>query len=323
MFRSDINLLRAISVIGVVFYHFEAYFITGGFIGVDVFFVISGFLMTKIVHTRLEENNFSYFSFFKRRCERIIPPLACMILVFLIINWFFSYSIYYREQGKHGLASLGFLSNLIYWQESNYFDSASKGKLFLHTWSLSVEWQFYLLYPLILMFSKRIFSLSSNRYIVAFISVVSFSLCIWGSSRYPSATFYLLPTRSWEMTLGGMAFLYSCDLRLQARKFVSICGLSVILFSMFFFDESDLWPSYYSLIPTISAALVIWSQYESRFFRLKILVWIGLSSYSIYLWHWPFLAMRFNGFIDANNILLFVFLALVSWLSYYFLERKR
>ena len=147
-FRQDINGLRAIAVIAVVLFHFNASWMPGGFAGVDVFFVISGFLMTGIIFRGIEQENFSILKFYVARANRIIPALAVLCLVLLVFGWFYLTPLDYKALGKHAASSVAFLSNIIYWRESGYFDAASHEKWLLHTWSLSVEWQFYILYPL-------------------------------------------------------------------------------------------------------------------------------------------------------------------------------
>lgn len=149
-FREDINALRAIAVASVVLFHFNHDWLPGGFAGVDVFFVISGFLMTMIIVKGLEKESFSILSFYEARVRRIIPALAVLCFVLMFLGLFLLSPIDYLNLGKHSAASLTFLSNIVYWTESNYFDSSSNEKWLLHTWSLSVEWQFYLIYPVVL-----------------------------------------------------------------------------------------------------------------------------------------------------------------------------
>ena len=158
-FRKDINGLRAIAVIGVVLFHFNPSWMPGGFAGVDVFFVISGFLMTKIIFRGLEQDSFSVLKFYVARANRIIPALSLLCLVLLSVGWLFLSPLEYRALGKHIVSSITFISNIIYWTESGYFDAASQGKWLLHTWSLSLEWQFYIIYPLILVAMKQFLSL--------------------------------------------------------------------------------------------------------------------------------------------------------------------
>ena len=307
-------------MLGVVTYHFNSEILPGGFVGVDIFFVISGYLMTKIIMKKLESSSFSYFEFMERRSKRIVPPLALMVLFFLAVNWSFAYTCYYEEQGKHGLESLIFISNITFWRESGYFEAVSSGKLFLHTWSLSVEWQFYLIYPIVLLLISKVMPLRYVKYVLLFGFMLSYLICIFGAYKYQSANFYLLPSRAWEMLLGALAFVFSFKFKDDATA--SFLGIILILLSMFFIDASIVWPSWYSMVPALGAFLVIWSDVDWRFYGYRIFQYLGLMSYSIYLWHWPFLAMKFNGFLDLNAYLIFFFVVILSSCSYFMVERK-
>ena len=165
-FRQDINGLRAIAVIAVVLFHFNASWMPGGFAGVDVFFVISGFLMTGIIFRGIEQENFSILKFYVARANRIIPALAVLCLVLLVFGWFYLTPLDYKALGKHAASSVAFLSNIIYWRESGYFDAASHEKWLLHTWSLSVEWQFYILYPLVLVAMRKFMSIKTMKFLL-------------------------------------------------------------------------------------------------------------------------------------------------------------
>ena len=178
-FREDINGLRAIAVIAVVLFHFNSSWMPGGFAGVDVFFVISGFLMTGIIFKGLEQENFSILRFYVARANRIIPALALLCIILLIFGWFFLSPTEYKALGKHAVSSVGFISNNIYWLESGYFDSSSHEKWLLHTWSLSVEWQFYIIYPIILVLSSKVLSLKMTKRMLLFGTVIGFFSVYW------------------------------------------------------------------------------------------------------------------------------------------------
>lgn len=208
-FRTDINGLRAWAIIGVVIFHFNLFGLNGGFAGVDVFFVISGFLMAGIIQRGLNSQDFSIWRFYKARAKRIIPPLSILVLFLLVIGYFNLSFLEYKNLSKHALASLLFISNILYWTESGYFDVDSHAKELLHTWSLSVEWQYYMLIPFLFLF---FFKISKNKGISwggGSVFIISFFLCIVFSSLKPSAAFYLLPTRAWELCLGGVIYLIS------------------------------------------------------------------------------------------------------------------
>ncbi|GAL07089.1 O-antigen acetylase [Photobacterium aphoticum] len=203
-FRADINGLRALAVIAVVLFHFNPSWVPGGFAGVDVFFVISGFLMTGIIFRGFENSNFSIINFYVARANRIIPALSVVCLALLVFGWFYLTPLDYRALGKHVTSSMGFLSNVIYWRESGYFDTASHSKWLLHTWSLSVEWQFYMIYPVVLVLLKKCMSLTNIKRLLVAGTTIGFILSAYATYRWPNPAYFLLPTRAWEMMMGGL-----------------------------------------------------------------------------------------------------------------------
>ena len=207
-FRSDINGLRAIAVIAVVLFHFNSSWLSGGFAGVDVFFVISGFLMTGIIFRGLEQECFSISKFYAARAKRIVPALSVLVIVCLVIGYAVLSPVEYLELNKHAVGSISFISNFIYWTEAGYFDSASGSKWLLHTWSLSVEWQFYILYPIVLVCLKRFMTLNQIKMFILTGAFLGFLLSVYSTTRWPSLSYYLLPTRAWEMMFGGLAYIY-------------------------------------------------------------------------------------------------------------------
>lgn len=285
-FRKDINGLRAIAVIAVVLFHFNSDWIPGGFAGVDVFFVISGFLMTGIIFKGLELDNFSIMKFYLDRANRIVPALASLCFVLLIFGWFYLTPLEYKALGKHAASSISFLSNIIYWKESGYFDSASYGKWLLHTWSLSVEWQFYIIYPLTLIVMRKFISLKSMKFFLLISAIIGFLFCVYSTYEWPDASYYLLTARAWEMIFGGVAYLY--PINIKNKKIVELIGFGLILISYFYISEIDLWPGYWSIIPVFGSFLIIQAQRSSSLITGNIFFQkIGSWSYSIYLWHWP------------------------------------
>ena len=287
-FRYDINGLRAIAVIAVVLFHFNPAWVPGGFAGVDVFFVISGFLMTGIIFRGLENNNFNLFKFYVARANRIIPALAVLCLTLLIFGWFYLAPLDYKLLGKHTYKSLFFVSNHTYLKEAGYFDSSSYEKWLLHTWSLSVEWQFYILYPIVIIFLKRYLSLENlKRWILTGV-VLGFILNVIATIKWPDSAYYLLPTRAWEMMMGGVAFLYPCSLSESRKKAVEFTGLSLILGSYAFVSSDIPWPGHFALLPVLGAYLMIVANQQSSFITNNTFFqYLGKWSYSIYLWHWP------------------------------------
>lgn len=287
-FRKDINGLRALAVIAVVLFHFNPSWVPGGFAGVDVFFVISGFLMTSIIFKGLDSGDFSILRFYFARANRIIPALAVMCLFLLIFGWFYLTPVDYKDLSKHTIGSIGFFSNLVYWKESGYFDAASHEKWLLHTWSLSVEWQFYIIYPVILVALKKTLSLETLKKAVLAATVIGFLGSVLMTYRWPDASYYMLQTRAWEMLLGGVAFLYPLSLSSKHKAITEYTGLVLILASYFLMSEHSLWPGYLALFPVLGAYLIIAAQRDSSAITHNVFMQkIGLWSYSIYLWHWP------------------------------------
>ncbi len=290
-FRSDINGLRAWAVLAVVLYHFGFSGLSGGFAGVDVFFVISGFLMAGIVITGLEQRKFSIGQFYLARARRIWPALLVLVAVVLCIGWFVLMPSDYQLQGKHARDSLLFSSNLRYAKEAGYFDTVSHGKWLLHTWSLSVEWQFYLLYPLVLSLLWRFWPSRRAMLIVHVLALLgSLLVCQWYLSTQPIKAFYLLQARAWELLLGGVVYLLASRWSLPSRfqRGTEWVGLLLILFTVLWVDGQDAWPGWRALIPAVGAGLVLLAgRQQSLALDNPVFRWLGLRSYSVYLWHWP------------------------------------
>lgn len=324
-FRKDLNGLRAIAVIAVVLFHFNASWIPGGFAGVDVFFVISGFLMTGIIFRGLEQENFSIISFYISRANRIIPALALLCLVLLLFGWFYIIPPDYTELGKHALSSVTFLSNFVFWTEAGYFDAASQEKWLLHTWSLSVEWQFYLIYPLILVAAKQYFTLKIIKLTVLIGSIVSFILAVIATYKSPDAAYFLLPTRAWEMLVGGVAYLYPFELNQNERnkKLLERLGVILILGTYLLMSEESPWPGYLAIFPVLGAFFIIQAQRnDSIITSNQVFQKLGTWSYSIYLWHWPLVVAIY--YFSLNEQFIYVGIALsvlLGFLSYKYIEK--
>lgn len=239
-YRKDINGLRAIAVIAVVLFHFNAAWMPGGFAGVDVFFVISGFLMTGIIFRGIDQENFSIMKFYVARANRIFPALAVLCLVLLIFGWFYFRPMDYKTLGMHVGSSMGFISNIIYWLISgSYFSFSSHENWLLHTWSLSVEWQFYMIYPVVLVGLRKFISVKAMKSTVLIGAVLGFIFCVIVTYFKPIPAFYLLPTRAWEMMIGGVAYLYPFALNEQRKKLVERLGLVLIISSYFFISKDN------------------------------------------------------------------------------------
>lgn len=320
--RNDINFLRAIAVILVVLYHFNIQGFSLGFIGVDIFFVISGFLMTKIIIEKLDSNTLNLFQFYKSRAIRLIPALFVMCLVVFIVGWFFLFNHEFETLSKHIFSSINFFSNFTYWKESGYFDIAAKEKILLHTWSLSLEWQFYLIYPILLYFAfnnKK--SILDIFYFLGFLTVLSLTSLFYISTIDPTANFYLLPSRAWEFIAGGIIYIISKNNKFKKNNLLTILGYSILSFSILFSFDT-LWPSYVTLIPIIGTALIILCQSNYTLYSNKIINLIGLASYSIYLWHWPIVYI-INKIENTNNIIICISILLsflIGIISYKLIE---
>lgn len=289
--RADINGLRAWAVIAVVLYHYGVPGFEGGFAGVDVFFVISGFLMTRIILEALEsQNGFSFSQFFMARARRTVPALAFLCGTLLVLGSLIFPATEYFHLAQHCLAALGFISNITFWREVDYFDVSSQEKWLLHTWSLSVEWQFYLLLPVAL---AMLWRWRHSRRIVA----LGMGLGLAGSlllsitfSNYPGIAFYLLPTRAWEMLAGGLALLCGSAIVLtpSQRRWLELTGLALLCFTFGYLDSDLPWPGAQAMIPVAGAVLVLLAARSDSAWTGNVPAQIvGTGSYSLYLWHWP------------------------------------
>jgi len=290
-FRLDINGLRAWAVAAVVLFHFDLIGLKGGFAGVDIFFVISGYLMTQITVSGLYSNNFSITKFYLARARRILPGLLTLLATLTFVGWYWLPTVDYLKLGNEVISATGFVSNIFFWQSSGYFDSASSEKWLLHTWSLSVEAQFYIIYPLFILVVWAIIPrLAAVTIAVASIAILSFGLNLLMVDRAPTAAFYLLPTRAWELTLGGIAFLlpnlFTFSKRIKSG--LEVIGWLLVFCSILFVDETLKWPGYWALMPVMGTAAIIIAHNERSIFTCsRTAQWLGDHSYAIYLWHWP------------------------------------
>ena len=315
-FRQDINGLRAIAVLAVVLYHFGVPGFAGGFVGVDVFFVLSGFLMTGIIIKGLARGNFSLWHFYLARARRIVPALWVLVACLLALGWFWLPNEDYKLLAGHGATALAFVSNLKFWREAGYFDAASHEKWLLHTWSLSVEWQFYILLPIGCWLIWRFFRARVLGVLLVLAGGASMLLSFYASQRWPGAAFYLLPTRMWEMLAGGLVWWLGERHRLSPvmTRIAEVLGLALIALAIFTFDASLPWPGPAALVPVLGAMLVLIANRQRSFATCNWLSnRLGASSYSIYLWHWPLVvALNYAG--ELANPMLVTAGVLLSWL---------
>jgi peptidoglycan/LPS O-acetylase OafA/YrhL len=297
-YRPEVDGLRALAVLPVVFFHAHFPFFDGGFIGVDVFFVISGYLITSILVEEIAERRFSLANFYERRARRILPALFLVIASSALAAPLFLDPTQFEDFGKSVAAVMFFVSNIFFWLQSGYFGTASETSPLLHTWSLAVEEQFYVLFPLLLLLIWR-YARHHLWLIFGLLTFLSLGLAEWGWRNAAVGNFYLLPSRGWELLIGGIVALafrrdwFSVVPR-QLRSLVSIASLVALSATFVLFDENTPHPSLITLIPVLATAGIIATASPDnpvgRFLSLKPLVTIGLLSYSYYLWHQPIFA---------------------------------
>lgn len=333
VYRKEIDGLRALAVVPVILFHAGYDTFSGGFIGVDVFFVISGYLITNILISEISNNRFSFVNFYFRRARRIIPVLFNAILLSIPASYYFLNPREMIDFAESIISTITFSSNILFWQEIGYFNTKSELKPLIHTWSLSVEEQYYLIFPLVTLialgFGRKYFI--SLVITVLFVSIV---LAEWGSNNTPDAAFYLLPTRAWEIMIGSLCAIIiyyrlfgSYDKSLIFNNIFSFLGLFLIIYSVLFFDRYVKSPGIMMLVPTIGTALIILFSQKmtivTRILSISPFVYIGLLSYSLYIYHQPVFAFaRYYHSDDfINNALYYIFLiTLISAISYKVIE---
>jgi len=334
-YRREIDGLRAVAVLPVIFFHAGISTISGGFVGVDVFFVISGYLITSIIFAEREAGNFSLIGFYERRARRILPALFVVMFVCIPLAWFLLMPKDMQAFSQSLMAVPTFVSNILFARQINYFDTSAELKPLLHTWSLAVEEQFYLLFPLFVMLTWRICKLHVV-WMLLVISCISFYAAQWGSSLFRSSSiFYILPTRAWELLIGAIAAIYMFERDKKrnfqwkeingfAKQFAGVLGLFLILYGVFAYDKKTPFPGVYALAPTVGAVLIILFATQKtivgRMLGSNIFVGIGLVSYSAYLWHQPIFAFAKHRAMGEPTkevmlslLLLVLLLAYISW----------
>ncbi|MBL0930915.1 MAG: acyltransferase [Alphaproteobacteria bacterium] len=329
-YRPDIDGLRAIAVLAVVAFHASPQRITGGFVGVDVFFVISGFLISTIIYENLAEGRFSLSEFYARRIRRIFPALILVLGVCAAMGWIALFADEYAQLGRHIAAGAGFASNFILWSESGYFDNAAATKPLLHLWSLGIEEQFYIVWPAIVYLAWR-----GRLSILLSLAICATASFYWNAAhlgRDAIAVFYSPLTRAWELLSGGLlAWLSIKGFRISETTIVnlaSVTGAALIVGAILFLDSNHPFPGFWALLPVLGTCLIIAAGPDAWINRNVLgwrpVVWIGLISFPLYLWHWPLLS--FPRIVNQGDPTLSVRLALVAtsfllaWLTYRFLE---
>ena len=315
-YRPEIDGLRALAVIPVILFHAGFSAFSGGFVGVDVFFVISGYLITTILMNDIEAGRFSLVHFYERRARRILPALFCVIAVCLPFAWLWLLPGQMKDFSQSLVAVGLFVSNILFWQESGYFEAAAEEKPLLHTWSLAVEEQYYLLFPIFLVMAWR-FGRRPTFWLIAFFATISLALSEWGWRHEANANFYLAPTRAWELFAGSLAaFILQKRGAPRGHEGMALLGLVAIVAAVALYDRATPFPSLYALLPVGGAVLLILCAHRGTFvaklLSFKPLVGVGLISYSAYLWHQPLFAFARVRMMEEPSSLVFLSLSFMS-----------
>jgi len=329
-FRFDIVFLRAFSVIAVTLYHFQISPIDSGYVGVDVFFVISGYLMTQIILSGFSNNTFSLLTFYQRRVARIFPPLLALVL-FLTPVVFLFLRIDLVPYLKSAMSSSLFFSNVYYYFNGSwgYFNNIAQQSFLTHTWSLSVEWQFYMLYPLLLLPLRHLYASKRTIFHLVFFGGIILSMVLVGVHQIvlddSSFVFYMFYTRAWEMMIGGLAFLFATKTNLLGANYRNL----IVLCSIFILGACCILGHPRLIVSTCAAcatAAIIWSNVNWSVFRMNTVHFLGKISYSLYLWHWPLwvvcLLLGWGEYLSGKVV--FIALSILfGTASYYLIEKKR
>ena len=349
-YRPDIDGLRAIAVLSVVSFHAFPALLKGGFVGVDIFFVISGFLITKIILENLAKDTFSFADFYARRIRRIFPALILVLMTCYTLGWFLLLGDEYKQLGKHMAAGAGFMANFAFWREASYFDNIAETKPFLHLWSLGIEEQFYIVWPLLLWCAwKRKFNI---LFIISAIILVSFGLNVAKVHRHPAAAFYSPAMRFWELLTGALLAYFTLHqlsweaqlnlgstgktrtLRLSSThkalaNVQSLFGFVLIILAMVLIDKRKDFPGWWALLPCVGSFYIIAAGPQAWLNRFvlahRIMVWFGLISFPLYLWHWPLLSFAHillgeTLAIKTSAVLVTTSIAL-AWFTYKLIEK--
>ncbi len=322
-YRKEIDGLRAVAVVPVVLFHAGWNVFSGGYVGVDIFFVISGYLITSIILEERTEGKFSIIRFYERRVRRIFPALFFVFTITLPFAWVFMLPLPFQDFMRSLAAASLFISNVHFWETTGYFSEAAELRPLLHTWSLAVEEQYYLIFPILTM---ALGAVTFRKYITCFvvIAILSILLSEWGWRNHPDANFFFTFSRFWELFIGSICAVVAFKRKINGNQWLSMIGLAMILGSIFCFDMTIPSPSVYMLVPVVGAALVILYAREgtlvARTLSLRCLVGLGLISYSTYLWHQPVFAFARIIYSHSPSAPLMVFgivssfaLAAITW----------
>jgi len=336
-YRPDIDGLRAIAVLSVVAFHAFPSLIQGGFVGVDVFFVISGFLISSIIFGSLEKNSFSFLDFYTRRVNRIFPALLLMLAATWGFGWFSLLADEYTQLGKHIAGGAAFVSNFVLLGEAGYFDNSAETKLLLHLWSLGIEEQFYLVWPLMVWAAWKV--RVNALILIVLVGGISFALNILNVQSDSVGTFYSPQTRFWELLVGSLLAYVTLHKHQHfqiwreisgptARNILSITGLTLLATAFALTTKSNQFPGWWAVLPTLGAALIIsagpFAWLNKNVLSSRLFVWFGLISFPLYLWHWPLLTFARIINSDTPSIemrcIAIVIAVVLSWLTYRLIE---
>jgi len=331
-FRPDIQGLRAIAVISVVLYHAHKSLVPGGFVGVDIFFVISGFLISSILMNELDRGEYSLAGFYRRRIKRLFPALYVVLAVVLAIGAALLPPEALKELGHTAVSTVFFVSNIDFDRMSDYFGGDSQLKPLLHTWSLAVEEQFYVFFPLFLALLWRHWR-KYYRLVIFMVAALSLAISVWATRRHPAAAFFLAPSRVFELMIGALTARAALSSRVSQtqRNLLSLVGIGFLLVSLVAFNDQTPFPGFAALLPCCGTALIILSGTGGSSIGSKIIggsavvIFFGDISYSLYLWHWPLLVFGRYFFaapltlLQAGTLILIAVAA--AKLSWEFVER--
>jgi peptidoglycan/LPS O-acetylase OafA/YrhL len=325
-YRRDVDGLRGFAVAAVVCFHLFPMWFPGGFIGVDVFFVLSGFLITGIIIRDVKAERFTFAGFYARRVRRLFPALFTVLVACAALGWVSLSADEYRQLGMHTAAGAGFLSNFALWREAGYFDIAAELKPLLHLWSLGIEEQFYLVWPPLLLLAWK---WRAQRSTIAAVALVSLGFCLWRTPQDPVSSFYLPATRAWELGAGG--FVAAAGSLPWVRRLppglVVLLEAALLLGSVFLLDDRQAFPGWRAMAPVLGTVLVLanedgWANRE--FLSHPLGVWLGKISYPLYLWHWPLLS--FTRIAEAvtvglpTRIVILGASVLLAWMTWRWIE---
>lgn len=321
-YRPEIDGLRAVAVLLVVLFHADGRICSGGYIGVDIFFVISGFLITSIIRKQIAAGTFTLVGFYERRARRILPAFFVVVACVMCVSWCIVLPSAFKAVGRAAAASSVSLANVLFWAEDGYFAAASEDKPLLHMWSLGVEEQFYFLLPCLFLLAGL--GRKSTK-VMCSLFAMSFAVSVWLVRVDSSAAFFLLPARAWELILGSLLSVLMADRVVPSRsgQMISFAGLAVILWSAWGFTVGTVFPGENALLPCLGAAAVIYGSGQGivgKWLSLTPFVFIGRISYSLYLWHWPILVFARQLKIEPLSnvetfccVVLSIAAAIVSW----------